>query len=155
MILLTCSAGGHLTEMRQLEPFYAQHPHFFVTFRRGDSESLAQKEKVYFIERPARNPINTIRAFVQAWNIISQEKPRMVVSTGADVTVPVCIVAKLRGIPIVHIESFCRVRTPGLTGKIVAPLAETIIYQWPALRAYYPSGLFGGSIFTFERGKKA
>ena len=74
----------------------------------------------------------------------------MVISTGADVTVPVCLAAKLQGIPIVFIESFCRVQTPGWSGRIISLFADKIIYQWRALKKYYPSGIFGGSIFAAE-----
>lgn len=145
-ILLTCSAGGHLAEMRQLEPFYRHHARFFVTFKRPDTEGLEKKEKVFFIERPARNPIQTIRAFFQAWSIVSRERPKLVISTGADVTVPVCVAAKLHGIPII-IESFCRVTQPGITGRIVSLFADRTFYQWRELKAFYPAGTFVGSIF--------
>jgi UDP-N-acetylglucosamine:LPS N-acetylglucosamine transferase len=151
-ILLACSAGGHLTEMRQLAPFYQDSPHAFITFRRPDTESLSQKEKVHFIERPARNPLRTLQSFLEAWKIIRKEKPKMVVSTGADVTVPVCIAAKLQGIPIVFIESFCRPYTPSWSGRIISLFADRVIYQWnnPALKEAYPNGIYGGSIFVTE-----
>ncbi|MDP2666551.1 MAG: PssD/Cps14F family polysaccharide biosynthesis glycosyltransferase [Candidatus Diapherotrites archaeon] len=147
-LLLTCSAGGHLTEMRQLAPFYSKHDHVFVTFQRDDTLSLSQYERVHFISRPARHPIKTIQAFFRAWKIISQEQPDLVISTGADVTVPVCLAAKIKGVPIVFIESFCRVTTPGWTGRIISPLADHVIYQWKTLKKWYPSGIFGGSIFV-------
>lgn len=149
-ILLTCSAGGHLTEMRQLKPFYEKHPHFFVTFKRPDTESLAQKENVFFIERPARNPLKTIQAFLQAWNIVRTQKPKLVISTGADVTIPVCLAAKLNGIPVVFIESYCRPFTPGLSGCLASFFADRMIYQWSALKKEYPSGIYAGSIFAEE-----
>lgn len=148
MILLTCSAGGHLTEMRQLKSFYAKTLHCFVTFKRPDTLSLAEKETVYFIPRPARNPITTIRAFVRALRIVDKVKPRMVISTGADVTVPVCLAAKLRGIPVVFIESYCRPYTPSWSGRIISLFAERTLYQWPELKKYYPSGIHAGSIFA-------
>lgn len=146
-ILLTCSAGGHLAEMRQLREFYDKHDHFFVTFQRPDTESLSREEKVFFIERPARNPIQTMRAFIQAWKIISREKPRLVISTGADVTVPVCVAAKMQGIRIILIESFCRVSEPGITGQIVSRFADRTFYQWRDLKKFYPAGTYVGSIF--------
>lgn len=151
-VLLTCSAGGHLTEMRQLSPFYQKYPHFFVTFRRPDTESLAQSENVHFIERPARNPIQTLRAFSQAWKIVSRKKPKMVISTGADVTVPVCLAAKLQGIPVYFIESFCRPYSPSWSGRIISLFADKVIYQWneDALKKAYPAGIYGGSIFAID-----
>ena len=147
-ILLACSAGGHLTEMRQLRPFYAHYSYGFVTFARPDTESLAKTEKVHFITRPARNILSTLRAFVEANAVLAREKPKLIISTGADVAVPVCVLAKLRGIPIVWIESFCRPEQPSLSGRIVSLFATRVIYQWRELEKFYPSGIFGGSIFS-------
>ena len=152
MIALTCSAGGHLSEMRQLDFFYAQHKHFFITFKRPDTESLAKKERVFFIERPARNIVKTLQAFVTAWKILSRERPRLIISTGADVTVPVCVAGKLLGIRILFIESFCRPETPGWTGRILGWFADYVVYQWSDLKKYYPSGIYSGSIFSAREG---
>lgn len=134
--------------MRQLYSFYSHYDRSFVTFKRPDTESLAAKERVHFIERPARNPIATMQSFFQAWRVVAKEKPSLVISTGADVTVPVCIAAKLQGIPIVFIESFCRPYTKSWTGKIMQFFADEIIYQWKHLKPAYPRGIDGGSIFS-------
>ncbi|MDO8624519.1 MAG: PssD/Cps14F family polysaccharide biosynthesis glycosyltransferase [Candidatus Diapherotrites archaeon] len=146
-IALACSAGGHLQEMLQLEPFYSKFDHFFVTFRRSDTQSLAKKETVAFVERPARNPLATLKCIVQSWKVFSKHKPDLVIATGADVSVPFCFIARLRGAKVVFIESFCRPIKPGISGRLVYPIADEFIYQWKALAKYYPKGKFGGSIF--------
>ena len=48
-ICLVCSGGGHLSELLQLESMYSKYDHYFVTYRTVLSESLAQTNKVYFI----------------------------------------------------------------------------------------------------------
>lgn len=149
-IALTCSAGGHLAEMKQLAPFYSKKDRFFITFEREDTRALQQSERVHFIPRPARNPIQTIRAFISAWTILQKEKPDWVISTGADVTVPVCIAAKLQGRKVIFIESFCRPYTASWTGRILKGWADHIVYQWSNLKPVYPQGIFGGSIFGHE-----
>ena len=72
-ICLACSAGGHLDEILQLRPFFSKHKYFFISFRRADTESLVKKEKIYFLERPARNPITTIIDFFRALKILQNE----------------------------------------------------------------------------------
>lgn len=133
--------------MLQLEPFYAKQGHFFITFKRPDSESLAKTEKVYFIERPARNPLLTIKSFFQGLKILLKEKPDVIVSTGADIAVPVCIAGKFLGKKIIFIESFCRPFVPGWSGRIVYAFADLFIYQWSGLKKYYPRGVYGGMLF--------
>ncbi|MBS3061346.1 MAG: polysaccharide biosynthesis protein [Candidatus Diapherotrites archaeon] len=146
-ICLACSAGGHLQEMLQLAPFYSKFDHFFLTFSRKDSDSLAKTEKVAFATRPARNPISTLACIKESFEIFHREKPDVVIATGADVSVPMCFIAKLYGKKVVFIESFCRPLKPGISGRLVYPIADLFIYQWKALAKYYPKGKFGGSIF--------
>jgi len=136
-----------LQEMLQLKPFYSRFDHFFVTFKRADTESLSRHEKVLFVERPARNPIATIRCTWQSLRILQKENPDVVIATGADVSVPVCVWAKLFGKKVIFIESFCRPIRPGISGRIVYPFADLFIYQWKELEKYYKRGKFGGSIF--------
>ena len=146
-ICLACSAGGHLTEMLQLKEFYKEKEHFFITFKRSDSESLAKKEKVFFAELPRRNPFATLKSFFQCLKIIRKENPKIIISTGADVGLVTCIAGKLLGKKIVFIESFCRPTKPGVSGKIAYLFADLFIYQWKELEKYYPKGVYGGSIF--------
>ena len=146
-ICLACSAGGHLAEMLQLREFYARHGHFFITFRRADTESLAGGESVFFAQLPRRNPLATAKCFVQCLKIILEQGPDVIVSTGADIGLVACIAGKLLGKKIVFIESFCRPSRPGLSGRIAYLFADLFIYQWRELGAFYPRGTYGGSIF--------
>src|SRR3989344_342189 len=123
-ICLACSAGGHLSEMLELKEFFGKYDHFFVTFKRPDSESLSKKEKVFFIDLPGRNPISTTMAFFQSLSVLRKEKPDIIVSTGADAGLVVCVAGKILGKKIIFIESFCRPTKPGLSGKIAYHFAD-------------------------------
>ncbi len=146
-ICLACSAGGHLSEMLNLEQFYRKHEHFFLTFKRADSESLARRERVRFVLRPGRNPVNTIINFAQSFLVFLKEKPDIVVSTGADAALATCWIAKLFGRKVVYIESFCRPYKPSVTGRLVYHIADLFIVQWKGVHKFYPKAKFGGWIF--------
>lgn len=146
-IALACSAGGHLAEISQLAPFYEKFEHFFVTFKRPDSEELAKTKKVFFVERPARNLLKTMDCIAQSFQIIKNEQPDLVLSTGADAAIPLLIWAKIFGKKVVFVESFCRINRPSLSGKIMYPLADLFIYQWEENAPFFPKGKMGGSIF--------
>ena len=146
-ICLACSAGGHLQEMLQLESVYKKHTHFFISFKRIDTESLSKKELFYCIERPARNPAKTIKNFVQTLKILQKENPDLIISTGADVALASCFIGKLLGKKVIFIESFCRPIKPGITGKLIYQIADLFLYQWKALKKYYKKGIYSGSIF--------
>ncbi len=146
-ICLVCSSGGHLKEMLQLKTFYKKHSYYFVTFNREDGKSLAKKEKTFFVECPARNPLKFFQNFFQSLKILLKEKPEIIISTGADAALATCYLGKLLGAKIIYIESFCRPIKPSITGKIVYPIADLFVYQWKELKKSYPKGKYGGSIF--------
>ncbi len=146
-ICLACSAGGHLNEMLQLKKIYSKHKHYFLTFKRTDTESLSKKEKIYFTKRPGRNIINFLINFYQSLKIFLKEKPDLIISTGADVTLNTCIIGKIFGKKIIFIESFCRTNTPSITGKICYLFSDLFIVQWKEMMKIYPKAKYGGSIF--------
>lgn len=144
---LACSAGGHLAELKQLRSVYEQWPHFFVTFRRPDSEVLAESNIVFFVERPARSVLKTLRCIGESFDIVRKERPDVIISTGADAAIPFCVLGKIFGARLVFIESFCRTRKPSWSARILYPFADLFIYQWKSLERFFPKATFGGSIF--------
>jgi len=143
-ICLVASGGGHLKEISFIESFYKKYNHFFVTFKRPNSISLAKKEKVHFIVDPKRNPVKLIKNIIQSFSILRKEKPEVIISTGAGVAVPICYLGKLLGSKIIFIESFCRTQDPSVSGKLIYPISDLFIYQWKKLKEFYPNGIYGG-----------
>jgi len=133
-IALVCSAGGHLTEMQQLEKAYKGFRHFFVTFEREDSREL---ENVRLVADPKRSPVKLVKNFFQSLGIFLGEKPDVVITTGAGMAVPFCCIAKLFGKKVIYIESFCRIEEPSLTGKVLYRVADIFLVQWEELLGKY------------------
>lgn len=147
-LCLTCSAGGHLTEMFHLKKCYSKFPHFFVTFKRRDTSELSKKEKTYFVTDPGRNPINFLKNMFQSFRVLSKERPAVIMSTGAGVGIPISYLAKLVfGCKIVFVESFCRTEHPSLTGRIIYPIADMFMVQWEELlEKYGDKAIYRGAI---------
>ena len=59
------------------------------------------------------------------------------ISTGADVAVPICILARLLGARLVFIETAGEL-APTLAGRLVYPFADLFIVQWPEKLAAFP-----------------
>jgi beta-1,4-N-acetylglucosaminyltransferase len=145
-ICIAVSAGGHLVEALQLESVYSKYKNYFVTANRINSQNLKGK-KIYFVSVPTRNPLKFVKNFFQSLKIFLKEKPDLIISTGADTALATCYIGKFFGKKIVFIESFCRIKEPSLTGKLVYPISDLFIYQWKYLEKYYPKGKYGGSVF--------
>jgi UDP-N-acetylglucosamine:LPS N-acetylglucosamine transferase len=144
-LCLACSAGGHLTELLQLEEAFKDHEYFFATFRREDTESLPWK--VYYLTDPKRNPLKLLLNFLQALWVVLRERPGVVITTGAGVVVPLCYFAKLLGAKIIYIESLARIDSRSLSGLLLYPIADLFFVQWRQLLGKYGSkARYGGKV---------
>ncbi|MCX8190177.1 MAG: UDP-N-acetylglucosamine transferase subunit ALG14 [Candidatus Diapherotrites archaeon] len=146
-VCLAASGGGHLTELLQLKEAWRKYPHFYVSDVRTNSVALNKKQKVYFVVCPRRNPIKLIVNTIQALYILAKEKPDIVISTGADTAVPLCILAKLFLKKVIFIESFCRISDASLSAKIMYKFADLFFVQWPENKGAFPKAEYAGSVF--------
>ncbi len=146
-ICLTCSPGGHLLQILQLKNVYDRYDHFFLTFKELTTKNLGKKEKVYFIKNPKRSPFDTLMSLFQSLFIFLREKPDVIISTGAGVTIPICYLAKLFMKKVIYIESFSRVTCPSLAGRLGYLVSDLFIVQWKLLLKFYKKAKYGGTIF--------
>jgi beta-1,4-N-acetylglucosaminyltransferase len=142
-VCIVSSCGGHLTEVRELMPAYANDSHFYVLNDRALLHDDMQN-RTYFIahsERDWRFLLNLWEAFV----ILRKERPTVILSTGAGPVVPFAIVGRfLFGTRVVFVETIARIDSPSMTGRIMYWLAHDFFYQWPRLAPYFPRGTYGG-----------
>ena len=76
-----------------------------------------------------------------------QEKPEVIITTGALIAFPFCLIGKLKKTKVIYIESFARVNNKSLTGKLVYPFADLFIVQWESMLELYPKAKYTGGIF--------
>lgn len=151
-VCFLASSGGHLEEISRLVEIEEKYDNFLVT-EKGKFEELHFGKKVIYVYQINRKeilfPFKFIGLILKAFKILLKEKPTVLISTGALATVPFCIVGKLLGKRIVYIESFARVDTPSLTGKIIykLKLANLFVVQWEDMLKYFPEATVGGRIF--------
>ncbi|KAL6431739.1 hypothetical protein ACFW04_007339 [Cataglyphis niger] len=81
----------------------------------------------------------TLFATLNCLPILWRENPELILCNGPGTCVPLCVLAFLfkalciRESVIVFVESFCRVKTFSLTGRILYYLADHVIVQWANL----------------------
>ncbi|GAH94597.1 unnamed protein product, partial [marine sediment metagenome] len=91
-------------------------------------------EKTYWGHYPTnRNIKNLIKNTFLAIKILIEERPDIIVSTGAGVAVPFFYIGKLLGAKLIYMEVYDRIDSPTLTGKIVYPIVDAfaqLIYKY-------------------------
>ena len=130
-ICFICSSGGHLAELLPIgKKLGKNHDHFWITFKNPMTTHTLKNEKLYLVHDPIRNPLIFIKLIFHSFWIYVGERPDIVISTGAGMAVPFCIISKLFGKRLIFIESFCRTESPSLSGKVLYRFADKFYVQW-------------------------
>lgn len=146
-VLLVGSSGGHLAQLLALKPWWQDRDRTWVTFQTPDALSLLEGERVAFAYHPTtRNARNLLRNFVVAVRVLLLRRPDLVVSTGAAVSIPFFIVARIFGIQSVYIEVYDRIDSRTVSGRICRPLSSAFLVQWSAQQKMYPGSIVIGAL---------
>lgn len=144
------SSGGHWEELMCLKALASEHDSFYITEEGGQSadSGLAQIYTCRQINRREKGfLLHFLKLFSFASKTLRQIGPDAVITTGALVAFPFCLIAKLRGIKVIYIESFARVENKSLTGRLVYPFADLFLVQWESMLKCYPKAKYVGGIF--------
>lgn len=149
-ICFVSSSGGHWEELMCLKVLNNENSAFYVTEVGGQADSC-NFDNLYKFPQINRHEKrfwwHFIQLFFRAGKILRTEKPDMVITTGALLAFPFCLLAKIRGAKIVYIESFARVHSRSLTGRLVYPFADLFLVQWETMLRLYPKARLVGGIF--------
>lgn len=147
-VCLVGSSGGHLTHLYMLKPFWQDKERFWVTFDKEDARSLLENERMFPCYFPANRSLKALFINTKiAYKLLKQEKPDIIISSGAAVAVPFFYLGKLFGAKLIYIEVFDRIDKPTMTGKMVYPISDRFIVQWEEMKKVYVRAINLGSIF--------
>ncbi len=77
-----------------------------------------------------------IKAFFNANRILNKEKPDLILSFGGYLSLPICLLAKLKNIKVrLHEQT----ANPGRANRLIALVAEKVYVAFPQALSYFPS----------------
>lgn len=143
--IVVSSGGGHLSEaLLAIEgvPLRAT----IATLRLPHTQSSLQGKawKIFYLIDPHGNFIKYLKNTFQSLLLVLRDRPEVVISTGAGMVIPTCLIAKLLGAKLVFIETAARVHTPSRTGQLLYRYADLFVVQWEPLLEHYPKAKYGG-----------
>lgn len=109
------------------------------------------KHKHYYLKQQQRRGEAFIFIFV--WNILLStlyflwERPTTVITTGAGASYPTCKIAKMFARKVIYVESFAKLTSQSVTGKMVYPFADVFFVQWPEMQKVYPNAKYAGTVY--------
>jgi len=149
-ICFAASSGGHLEEISMLTGVKEGRECFLIT-EKSDVVESTFCDKIYYVSQiNRRQPTfipRFIRLFFKCCGILHKEKPGCVITTGALMGYAAALAGKFLGKKIIYIESFARVDTASLTGKLIHPIADLFIVQWEEGQSFFNKAVHGGTIF--------
>ena len=164
--LVVLGSGGHTAEMLRLFTdfdFDRYGPLTLVTAA-TDTTSRAKAERelprealatARWVQIPRAREVgqsfwssvpSTLHALWACVHLIWTAAPDLVLVNGPGTCVPVAVLARMMGARVIFTESWCRVSTLSLTGRIMYYVAHRFVVHWPELARRYPRAEYLGRI---------
>ncbi len=138
-------------ELMQLLPLVENKDYYILTERNASSKEILSKHRHFCFLQQNRGSVRFFFCFL--FNLFMsvfyflKERPTTVITTGAGVVFPTCLLAYLFKCRLIYIESFARLDKKSFTGKLVYPLADYFYVQWPEMLEVYPRSTYSGSVY--------
>lgn len=149
-VCFIASSGGHFEQLMMLKPLMDKYESFIVT-EKTSYTPVKDNKNLYYLSQVNRREktfvLKMIKNIFLSIKIYLIERPDFIISTGALATIPMCIIAKLFKKKVVFIESFAKVNSPTLTGKLIYKFADQFYVQWEEMLKVYPKAIYKGGIY--------
>lgn len=165
IVMFACNQGGHFSQMMALSELFGKYNSVLVTDNvraTKEMQALANVGNIEFslsmAERrkelkghkrtTSRKDVFTayIKLFFECRRIWRKYRPKVIVSTGSNIAVPLFYIGKLHGSKLIFIETRAKVYTKSLTGKLVGKISDKIYVQWPEMLKVYPTAEYFGTL---------
>lgn len=149
-IAYIASSGGHLEQLLMLKPIMEKYPGCLIT-EKTTYKASPTCLPTYYVSQVNRHEwsfgLKMIGISFRSLYLFLKERPDVVVSTGALAVIPFCLIAKLFRKKLVYIESFAKVNTGNMTGKLLYRFADRFYVQWESMLKVYPKATYKGGIY--------
>ncbi len=162
--MFACNQGGHFSQMMALHDLFGKYKSVLVTDNVRATKEMPALNEIGAIElmegeSSRRKKVKEqdsgsrwsflgvyVRMLAASWNLWTKYKPKVVVSTGSNIAVPLFLIGKLRGSKIIFIETRAKVYARSMTGILVRHIADRIFVQWPEMLKLYPEAKYCGTL---------
>lgn len=149
-LVFAASSGGHLEQLLMLKPLMEKYDSVLVT-EKTEYGAGNLNLKTYYLTQINRKEILFIPKFLlnscKAFMILVRERPKVMITTGVLAVVPLALLVKLFGGKLIYLESFAKVTSKTLSGKLLYKFADQFYVQWEEMLKLYPNAIYKGGIY--------
>lgn len=157
IVLFASNEGGHFSQLMALHDLFDKYDSVIVTDNKRANKAIPALKNVRAIEfamsfarrrevlkeRGEKNM--THASYLPAyWGLYKEcnaiwkkYRPKVIISTGSNIAVPLAIIAKLHGSKFVYIETRAKVYNKTISGKLIGGISDKVIVQWPEMVEVY------------------
>lgn len=150
------SSGGHLTEAMAVTEAFEGHDLFLIVHDLPTLKGIQISEvrRIYQL-KVIMGYTSLMAVFLTACvnvfeliRIFWIERPSILFSTGAEIAIPAFYVGKiLFRARLIYLETLTRVKNLSLTGKVLYPIVDLFLVQWPELlEKVGPKAVYAGRL---------
>ena len=148
-LVFAASSGGHYEQLMMLKPLMERHDSCVVTEK--TSYNAKSDIRTYYMVQVNRKEILFIPKMIinsfRAIKILFKEKPDAVICTGVLAMIPLCLLGKMKGCKLIYLESFAKVTSATLSGKLLYKYADRFYVQWESMLDIFPNAVYKGGIY--------
>ena len=146
-ICLAASAGGHISQLLKLSDSWKGYDTFYITTTEVMRNKLCKKGKVYIVgECNHKQPVRVVKVLLNCIRIVFKEKFNLVISSGAAVGCLMSFLGKMKGAKVIWLDSITNVNRLSLSGRLVRPIADLCLVQWPDIADRYSGVEYAGAV---------
>lgn len=164
IVMFACNEGGHFSQMMALSELFGKYDSVLVTDNVRATKNMPALKYIDNIvvmkgESSRRKDVKKeenanrwsfldvyIQMLFESRKIWKQYRPKVIISTGSNIAVPLFLIGKLHGSKIIFIETRAKVYARSMTGILVRKLADRIFVQWPEMLKLYPEAIYCGTL---------
>ncbi|MBT3612586.1 MAG: oligosaccharide biosynthesis protein Alg14 [Flavobacteriales bacterium] len=132
-ILAISSSGGHWTQMQRITSSFSGNEVVYVSTLKGYVKEVSTCKYYQVKDASAWNKLNLIVLFFQLIKIIMNERPDIVISTGAAPGLFAIIISRFVGAKTIWLDSIANYEQISLSGKLAKYFTHLHLTQWEHL----------------------
>ncbi len=132
-VLAITSGGGHWEQMMLIKEGFADLDIVYANTIAGLAEKSGVSPSYVVPDCNRSHPMSVLRCLRAVWSVIRQEKPDVIVSTGAAPGIVALGIGKLTGKRTIWIDSVANSERLSLSGKMAGRFVDLWLTQWEHL----------------------
>lgn len=149
-ICFAASTGGHFEQLMMLKPLMKKYDSLIITEKTSYKINV-EDIRTFYLKQTNRNKwcflLKMFINFFKSLYVFFKEKPDLVICTGVLSMIPICLIAKFFRRKLIYIESFAKISSPTLSGKLLYKFADQFYVQWESMLEVYPKAIYKGGIY--------